>query len=51
MGRAIAFAHKGDLDRAKADRAAALEIDPDVEAHFVEYGVEYPAAKDREFAR
>jgi tetratricopeptide (TPR) repeat protein len=39
MGRAIAFARKGDKARAEADRAKALELEPEAEAQFASYGV------------
>ncbi|HEX6740280.1 MAG TPA: DUF3857 domain-containing protein [Sphingomicrobium sp.] len=39
MGRAIAYARNGDKSRAETDRAAALKLDPDVEARFAEYGL------------
>jgi len=41
MGRAIAYARKGDKAHAEADRAEALKLDPDAEERFVEYGLRY----------
>jgi tetratricopeptide (TPR) repeat protein len=42
MGRAFAYLRKGDEARAKADRAEALERDPDIESRFAGYGLEFP---------
>ena len=39
MGRALAYALKGDRTRAEADRAEAIKLDPDAEARFAEYGL------------
>lgn len=39
MGRAIAYARKGDKARSVADRAEAMKLDPDVETRFAEYGL------------
>jgi tetratricopeptide (TPR) repeat protein len=39
MGRAIAYARKGDKAQAEADRAEALKLDPNAEQRFVEYGL------------
>ncbi len=39
LGRAVVRARKGDMVRARADRAEALRRDPQVEEHFAEYGV------------
>ena len=41
MGRAIAYARKGDKVHAEADRAQALNLDPQAESRFKEYGVPY----------
>ena len=41
MGRAIAYARKGDKARAEADRAQALKTDPDAETRFSEYGLKF----------
>jgi tetratricopeptide (TPR) repeat protein len=47
MGRAFAYALKGDTTDAKADRAEALKRDPDVEAQFAEFGLNFPASKSQ----
>ena len=39
MGRSLAYAKKGDLVRADADRAEALRLDGDAETRFAEYGL------------
>ena len=39
MGRAIAYARKGDPARAEADRAQALRINPDEQTRFEEFGL------------
>jgi len=39
FGRALAWSRKGDADKAEADRAVALNIDPDVEKRFARYGL------------
>jgi Flp pilus assembly protein TadD len=41
MGRAIAYARKGDSVRAQADRAEALNLDGDAETRFAEYGMKF----------
>ena len=41
MGRAIAYARKGDQSRADSDRAEALKLDPDSEARFADYGLKF----------
>ncbi len=41
MGRAIAYARKGDKAHAEADRAEALKLDPDAEQRFLEYGLKF----------
>ena len=41
MGRAIAFARKGDRTHAETDRTDALKLDPDAETRFAEYGVKF----------
>jgi len=38
-GRALAWSKKGDAAKARADRAAALTIDPDVEKRFALFGM------------
>jgi tetratricopeptide (TPR) repeat protein len=40
FGRAAAWARKGDKKKSKADAAAALEADPDVQSEFDEYGIQ-----------
>lgn len=47
MGRAIAYARKGDKIHAAADLAEALKYDPDARTRFEEYGLPFdePAAK------
>lgn len=42
LGRAFAYARKGDMAHANADRAEALRLDGDVEARFDEYGLKFP---------
>jgi tetratricopeptide (TPR) repeat protein len=42
LGRALVYARKGDMTRAKADRAEALKRNPDIEAEFAEYGLAFP---------
>jgi tetratricopeptide (TPR) repeat protein len=39
MGRALAFARKGDKVRAAADLAQALRLDPDAQTRFEEFGL------------
>lgn len=39
MGRAIAYSRKGDTAHAQTDRAEALELDPDAEQRFIDYGL------------
>jgi hypothetical protein len=39
MGRSLAYAMKGDLGRADADRTEALRLDADTETRFAEYGL------------
>jgi tetratricopeptide (TPR) repeat protein len=39
MGRALAYARKGDSARAAADRAEALKLDEDVEYRFASFGL------------
>lgn len=39
MGRAMAYARKGDKARAAADRLQATTLDPDVEVRFAQYGM------------
>lgn len=51
MGRAIAFARNGDFARARADRAEALKIDRNIEARFVDYGLEIPADDEKQATR
>lgn len=41
-GRSLAWTHKGDPDKARADRNAALAIDPDIEDAFRFYGLPAP---------
>jgi len=41
MGRAIAYARKGDKAHADDDRAEALKLDPDAEQRFAEYGLKF----------
>jgi tetratricopeptide (TPR) repeat protein len=41
MGRAIAYARKGDQTRAAADRVQALRLDPDAVTRFAEYGLNF----------
>lgn len=41
MGRAIAYARKGEPALAQADRTKALKQDPDAEEQFLEYGLKY----------
>lgn len=45
MGRAIAYAGKGDMARAAADRAEAVKQVPDVEAEFALLGLRVSATK------
>jgi tetratricopeptide (TPR) repeat protein len=45
MGRALAYAFKGDMVHAKADRAEALKLDPDLEAEFAKFGLNFPSVK------
>jgi Tfp pilus assembly protein PilF len=47
MGRAIAYARKGDKIHAAADLAEALKYDPDARTSFEEYGLPFdePAAQ------
>jgi tetratricopeptide (TPR) repeat protein len=45
LGRAFAYAGKGDMARANADRAEALRLNGDVEAQFDEYGLKFPGAQ------
>lgn len=40
MGRAIAYARKGDKVHADADRAQALKLDPNEQTRFEEFGLE-----------
>lgn len=47
MGRAIIHARKGDLERAKADRAEALKLNPDIELEFADYGLDFPDAQKK----
>jgi len=35
----MVYARKGDKVRASADKAAALQLDPEAEARFIEYGL------------
>jgi tetratricopeptide (TPR) repeat protein len=44
MGRALAYARKGDPVHAQADLAAALTVDPGVEALFAQYGLKLDTA-------
>lgn len=39
MGRAIAYARKGDKARSDSDRAEAIRLDQDAETRFAEYGL------------
>ncbi|HZV58564.1 MAG TPA: tetratricopeptide repeat protein [Sphingobium sp.] len=39
FGRALTWSRKGDADKAKADQAIALDLDPDVEKRFAGYGL------------
>lgn len=39
MGRAMAYARKGDKARAATDRLQATTLDPDVEVRFAQYGM------------
>jgi tetratricopeptide (TPR) repeat protein len=41
MGRAIAYARKGDNRHAEADREEALKLDPDAVTRFAEYGLKF----------
>lgn len=41
-GRAVAESRSGQVEKAKADRAAALRANPDVGAEFEAYGVTFP---------
>jgi tetratricopeptide (TPR) repeat protein len=41
MGRAIAYARKGDMQHAQSDRAEALRLDGDAETRFAEYGLKF----------
>jgi hypothetical protein len=41
MGRAIAYARKGDQAHANLDRAAAQKLDPGAESRFAGYGVKF----------
>ena len=41
MGRAIAYARKGEGKRAETDRIQARKLDPDAETRFAEYGVKF----------
>lgn len=45
MGRAIAYATKGEVKQAQADRAKALNLYPDVEDEFAEYGLRFSQAE------
>lgn len=42
MGRALAYAGKGDVARSNSDRAQAIKLNPEVEEWFAEYGLQPP---------
>jgi tetratricopeptide (TPR) repeat protein len=41
MGRALAYSQKGDEASAKSDRRQALQLDPDEETRFAEFGLPF----------
>jgi tetratricopeptide (TPR) repeat protein len=51
MGRAIAYARKGDMNHARADRAEALKRDADVEAQFANYGLAIDQSQNSRVSR
>jgi len=45
LGRAFAYARKGDMAQANADRSDALKLDSQIEEEFVEYGLKFPSTQ------